>query len=521
MSGRDSDAQYPKFRILIVGKSGTGKSTLINRVLNIKTVEVSSYIPGASNIDQEITSSNNPRFILHDSQGFQFGEDQNLAIVRNFIRRWKALELQNQIHAIWLCEQCPSTIGRGVKSENETLLKEDLGLPVILVFTKYDIILDTMESEIRDDPENDECEDDEIEALVSKRAEEDYERSCIKPLDAIGATDLPHTRVSVHDKGSINQLVELTGQLLHGRIIENGAYITRKAPEVTSGASDSSKLEGFCGERIQQVARNEVIARDPEYIHQSAQESSLRSPEMSTQDMIAQCPKFGILVLGKSGTGKSTLINRVFNIKTACVSTYTPGASNIHQEITSPDNPRFVLHESQDFESGEGQNLAMVKNFIRGRKAMKIEDQIHAVWLCVRCPSSNDRAIEAGDEDLLKEDFGLPVVLIFTKYDIIRDAKESEIRDDSENDQYGDAEIEALVSEKAEEDYQRSCIKPLEAVGINLQHTRVSVHDKRSINMLVELTSQLLRGRVGDTAWTIWGVVQRVSIHEKINAYIA
>ncbi|KAG8986401.1 hypothetical protein FRB94_003451 [Tulasnella sp. JGI-2019a] len=117
-----------------------------------------------------------------------------------------------------------------------------------------------MESEIQDDPENNECEDDEIEALVSKRAEEDYERSCIKPLDAIGTTDLPHTRVSVHDKGSINQLVELTSQLLHGQIIENGAYITRKAPEVTSGASDSSKLEGFCGERIQQVARNEVIA---------------------------------------------------------------------------------------------------------------------------------------------------------------------------------------------------------------------------------------------------------------------
>ncbi|KAG8987298.1 hypothetical protein FRB94_002031, partial [Tulasnella sp. JGI-2019a] len=39
--------------------------------------------------------------------------------------------------------------------------------------------------------------------------------------------------------------------------------------------------------------------------------------QQSAEDIIAQCPRFRILVLGKSGTGKSTLINRVFNVGTA------------------------------------------------------------------------------------------------------------------------------------------------------------------------------------------------------------
>lgn len=56
-----------------------------------------------SDIDQEITSEQNNRFILHDSEGFVAGETDHYRRVERFItRRSREPELRNQLHAIWL-----------------------------------------------------------------------------------------------------------------------------------------------------------------------------------------------------------------------------------------------------------------------------------------------------------------------------------------------------------------------------------------------------------------------------------
>ncbi|KAG9001364.1 hypothetical protein FRB93_012140 [Tulasnella sp. JGI-2019a] len=233
--------------------------------------------------------------------------------------------------------------------------------------------------------------------------------------------------------------------------------------------------------------------------------------QMSVEEIVAQCPKFRILLLGKAGTGKSSLANRVFDVQTAQVSEYSPGEAEIDKEITSPDNPRFILHDSRGFEYGEGRNLTTVKDFLRRRRAMAIRDQVHAVWLCIQCPTSNERIIETGDEEFLRGNYGVPVIIVFTKYDMLQAATDRKMLKNSDNN-------EALAREKAEEEYRKLCISPLKAInGVKVEHAKVSIKDKDSIDGLVKLTGQLVEGAVSTT----WGVAQRVSVHQKISASTA
>lgn len=58
--------------------------------------------PGEADIDREILSEENSQFLLHNSQGFEQGEDKNFKIAEDFIqRREKEPEIKNKLHAIW------------------------------------------------------------------------------------------------------------------------------------------------------------------------------------------------------------------------------------------------------------------------------------------------------------------------------------------------------------------------------------------------------------------------------------
>ena len=57
------------------------------------------------------------------------------------------------------------------------------------------------------------------------------------------------------------------------------------------------------------------------------------------------------------------------------------GVSDINTEIIASENARFVLHDSQGFEHGEGENFQKVVDFLKARKDMpNVRDQVHAVW---------------------------------------------------------------------------------------------------------------------------------------------
>ncbi|PPQ86433.1 hypothetical protein CVT25_008091 [Psilocybe cyanescens] len=99
-------AKYKHFRILVIGRANAGKTTLLKRVCNT-TEEPSIYnkgknLRGTHDIRQAFTFKSNPKFIFHDSAGFEAGGEEELKAVMDFIEEGsKACEVNDQIHMIW------------------------------------------------------------------------------------------------------------------------------------------------------------------------------------------------------------------------------------------------------------------------------------------------------------------------------------------------------------------------------------------------------------------------------------
>ena len=56
------------------------------------------------------------------------------------------------------------------------------------------------------------------------------------------------------------------------------------------------------------------------------------------------------------------------------------GRANINFPYTSPENPRFILHDSQGFEPANLDNWQTVKDFLEKGANAEIKDRVHAIW---------------------------------------------------------------------------------------------------------------------------------------------
>ncbi|KAI6111452.1 hypothetical protein EDD16DRAFT_1207430 [Pisolithus croceorrhizus] len=224
----------------------------------------------------------------------------------------------------------------------------------------------------------------------------------------------------------------------------------------------------------------------------------------TTQDLIAQCPRFRVLIVGKSGVGKSTLINRIFGVETASVAKDKPGEALIEQEFTSPQNDRLILHDSKGIEPADGGNYETVKSFIEKRKRMPdIKDQLHAVWLCFQMPipTYGERLLEDDTQSFLRlrnDVLGnTPTIVVFTK----RDRVDTFIRHKMRGDP--DAGRRYL---------QEFCIQPIQDFmgDKGIAHVAVSSKPKyvQSLEELIRLTQE----KVSESSTSLGSQVSPVSL---------
>ncbi|KAF9064289.1 hypothetical protein BDP27DRAFT_1426045 [Rhodocollybia butyracea] len=250
------------------------------------------------------------------------------------------------------------------------------------------------------------------------------------------------------------------------------------------------------------------------------QNSSIIAQELasSTKEILKW---FRILVIGKSGAGKSALINAAFDIDTANVSHETSGVSDINTEITSSHrNTRFIMHDSQGFAVGETQNYAKVQKFITDRaKEPEMKDRLHAIWqvwhwFCLEIPTENGALVERVDENFLQLDLqSVPIVVIFTKYDLLVRKFEREA-----DDSIGDEERETMASQQANEFYNETCVLPLENITPmnRLVPVKVSTKKPKYTNTLVKLVEET-QNCLNDSLANMLTFAQRVNEYVKLS----
>jgi uncharacterized protein (DUF697 family) len=132
------------------------------------------------------------------------------------------------------------------------------------------------------------------------------------------------------------------------------------------------------------------------------------------EDATKDLGKFNLAIFGKTGVGKSTLINAIFGSEVALTGTGVP----VTLKTTYYEHPGgfFGVFDSQGIEVGqEGDSiLEGMRATIRERRALPIADQIHVIWYCVR---AGDLRFEDSQAEFVRQlaAEGIPVLFVLTQ----------------------------------------------------------------------------------------------------------
>ncbi|MFM8239465.1 MAG: DUF697 domain-containing protein [Actinomycetota bacterium] len=123
---------------------------------------------------------------------------------------------------------------------------------------------------------------------------------------------------------------------------------------------------------------------------------------------------FNLAVFGKTGVGKSTLVNAIFGTEVAETGLGKP----VTRGLVYYRHPGGLLglYDSEGFETGTSGDeiLAGLRTFVGDSRALPIDQQIHAAWYLVRW---SDRRFEDRQADFVRAlaEIGVPVMLVITQ----------------------------------------------------------------------------------------------------------
>jgi len=131
-------------------------------------------------------------------------------------------------------------------------------------------------------------------------------------------------------------------------------------------------------------------------------------------EAFAELGCFNLALFGKTGAGKSTLVNAIFGQDRAATGMGVPVTKGL---VYHPHEDGFFgLYDSEGFETGTSGDavLAGLRRIAEDQRAKPIAERIHAAWYVVRW---SDRRFEASQAAFVRAlvDMGLPVIIVLTQ----------------------------------------------------------------------------------------------------------
>lgn len=125
--------------------------------------------------------------------------------------------------------------------------------------------------------------------------------------------------------------------------------------------------------------------------------------------------KCNVLIIGKTGVGKSTLVNAIFGDKLAQTGVGLPVTQSIEQY--KKENYAIAVYDTPGLEIYEGVNQNIKKEVARlidKKRNHPPTEHIHIVWYCINQQANRLESFEA---DWIKEITmkGVPIILVLTK----------------------------------------------------------------------------------------------------------
>ncbi|KAI1814796.1 hypothetical protein GGS20DRAFT_384500 [Poronia punctata] len=253
----DRPGLMKKCRVLVCGRAGVGKSTLINKVFGTVVTQECHTEHGTHDVDEGFEMDTLPGLIIHDSKGFQSGATEELELLRKFVKkRTLAAKPEDRLDAIWVCIDIPSTrvVHEADKNICKILSKYARAVPVIIVRTMKDRFLNEHYGAAREQLEDAGYRGDELDQRARAQAEEDFRRiqeDDIRQVEQKLRLDMEHfpfVYTSKRDSNSIKELVKRTTILVTDDSVRANfvsAQIADVDLKVTASIEESLRLLNY------------------------------------------------------------------------------------------------------------------------------------------------------------------------------------------------------------------------------------------------------------------------------------